>query len=77
MALVTANQFQTVPQLSNLATGFQQGQQIRQRIDARDLAAQQQEAQQARAAQLSGLQQQVLAGQNPQVAPPLVGQGAL
>ncbi len=75
MALVTANQFQTVPQLSNLATGFQQGQQIRQRIDARDLAAQQQEAQQARAAQLSGLQQQVLAGQ--QAGQPSGGAGGI
>lgn len=75
MALVTANQFQAVPQLSNLATGFQAGQQIREGIDARKLAQQQAELQAARQAQLSGLQQQVLAGQQPQTVQPLSGQG--
>lgn len=77
MALVSANQFQTVPELSRLGAGFQQGQQIGAGIDARQLAQQQQEAQAAQQAQLGGLQQQVLAGQNPQVTQPLGGQGAL
>jgi hypothetical protein len=77
MALVSANQFQTVPQLSALGSGFQQGQQIRQGIDARRLAQQQLETQQARQAQLGGLRQQILGGQQPQVTPPLDGAGPL
>lgn len=38
MALVTANQFQLVPEISRAGTGFLQGQQIRSNLDARQLA---------------------------------------
>jgi hypothetical protein len=53
MALVTANQFQLVPELSRLGSGFQQGQQIRAGLDARQLA-QQQAQQTAQSKQFAG-----------------------
>ena len=53
MALVTANQFQLVPELSRLGSGFQQGQQIRAGLDARQLA-QQQAQQTAQSQQFAG-----------------------
>ena len=59
MALVTANQFQLAPDLTRGLTGFQQGQQVRAGLDARQLA-QQQAQQTAQSQQFAG---QALTGQ--------------
>lgn len=56
--LVTANQFQLVPEVSRLATGFQQGQQIRGQFDLRK----QQQAEAEAAAQTQDLTGKALAG---------------
>lgn len=57
MALVTANQFQLVPEFSRAGTGFLQGQQIRSNLDARQLAQRKAQATQFTGPALAGDEQ--------------------
>lgn len=58
MPLQTANQYDLVPQFSNIGTGISQGMQLRGQFDQRKAA----EAQQAQKQQISQFSQQALAG---------------